>query len=276
MIQQVEQTEENFKKNFNENLPNLSEINLDNETQTLNDLFQNESSPLSMEKIETLHSKHAQRLKDLKEKFVNFKYFENCLTRNKFTPSNSLSTETKNDVKLLGKLDLYASVQKLAYENIIICCWDQNEIKMWNLNGSGGSMMKKFTGHSSGVCCLKVFAANKLISGSKDKTIKVFDMKSGECAQTFVGHSSDVRCLHLLADGQHVSSGSEDKNIKVWNLGTGLCVSTLKAHTGYIFCLEQLPSGILLSGSSDKSIRYWDLNTKTCTKVLQGYRVLLF
>ena len=213
MMRQVEETEEVFKKNFNDNLPNLTEINLDNETKTLSNLFQDES-PLNMEKIETLRLVHEQRLKDLQEKYENFKYFENCLIRNKFTPNTS-PTASKFEAKSLGKLELFAQLQKLAYENVIICCWDQNEIKMWNISGTGGSVIKTFNGHSAGVCCLKVYESSKLISGSKDKTIKIWDMKTGECLQTFIGHSSDVRCLHVLADNLHLSSGGEDKNIKV-------------------------------------------------------------
>lgn len=213
MMRQIEETEQIFKKNFNDNLPNLTEIDVENETRTLNQLFQDEA-PLNLEKIAAFRLDHEQRLKDLQEKYENFKYFENCLTRNKFTPNTSL-VASKFEPKSLGKLELFAQLQKLANENVIICCWDQNEIKMWNLNGTGGSVIKMFSGHSSGVCCLKVAEATKLISGSKDKTIKIWDMKTGECLQTFAGHTSDVRCLHLLSDNQYLASGGEDKNIKV-------------------------------------------------------------
>ena len=49
----------------------------------------------------------------------------------------------------------------------------------------------------------------KIISGSGDKTIKIWDANTGECLQTFKGHSGTVSSVAYSPDGTKIISGSE-------------------------------------------------------------------
>ena len=118
---------------------------------------------------------------------------------------------------------------------------------------------------SSGLVCLP---NGNLVSGSKDKTLKVWDLNSGECLQTLTGHSRNVKCLVLLYNG-HVASGSYDKTIKIWNIEKGQCIKTLQGHSGLVLILEVLVNDDLLSCSSDKTIKVWYLKKEgRCIKTL--------
>ena len=57
-----------------------------------------------------------------------------------------------------------------------------------------------------------------LASGSSDRTLKIWDAKSGECIQTLEGHSDFVRSVCWSADGKYLVSGSNDKTIKIWGV----------------------------------------------------------
>ena len=109
-----------------------------------------------------------------------------------------------------------------------------------------------------------------LVSGSWDRTIKVWDVNSGVCLKTLTGHSREVCCLVLLNNG-HVASGSGDTTIKIWNMESEQCIKTLNGHLE-IFCrLEALESGELISYSDDKTVKVWDLNKEGhCIKTLVG------
>ncbi|WP_237396853.1 WD40 repeat domain-containing protein [Okeania sp. KiyG1] len=56
-----------------------------------------------------------------------------------------------------------------------------------------------------------------MISGSSDRTLKIWDIQTGEELLTLSGHTGGVRTVAKLPEGQ-VVSGSSDNTIKVWNL----------------------------------------------------------
>ena len=133
------------------------------------------------------------------------------------------------------------------------------------------------THHTKRVQCIGVLPDGRVLSGSLDKTIKVWDLTkpNGEqCAHTLTGHTDWVRCIGIL-DGR-VLSGSSDKTIKVWDLtkpNGEQCTHNLTGHTGWVRCIGVLPDGRVVSGSDDKTIKMWDLtkpNGEECTHTLRG------
>ena len=63
--------------------------------------------------------------------------------------------------------------------------------------------------------CVAAMPRDRIVSGSRDKTLKVWDVNHGLCLQTLRGHTGWVNCVGLLPDGR-VVSGSRDKTLKVW------------------------------------------------------------
>jgi WD40 repeat protein len=57
-----------------------------------------------------------------------------------------------------------------------------------------------------------------LVSGSQDKTIKLWDLSSGKVLQTLEGHTESVWGVAFSPDGYTLASGSEDSTIKLWRL----------------------------------------------------------
>ncbi|SCZ96877.1 BZ3500_MvSof-1268-A1-R1_Chr4-1g06810 [Microbotryum saponariae] len=74
-------------------------------------------------------------------------------------------------------------------------------------------------------------------TGSRDKTIKLWDTQSGQCLKTFVGHDNWVRALVFHPSGKFLLSASDDKTIRTWDLVTGRCSKTLEAHSHFVTCL---------------------------------------
>jgi WD40 repeat protein len=123
-----------------------------------------------------------------------------------------------------------------------------------------------FQGHRGTIYCLAIFDG-KLFSGSDDKTIKVWDLKTGECTATLIGTQSSVYSLAVF-DGK-LFSGSDDCTIKVWDLITGE-YTALTGHEDAV-CSLAVFDGKLFSGSDDKTIKVWDLKTRQCTATLTGH-----
>ncbi|WWC70793.1 nuclear distribution protein PAC1 [Kwoniella pini CBS 10737] len=73
-----------------------------------------------------------------------------------------------------------------------------------------------------------------VVTGSRDKTIKLWDASSGQCLRTFVGHDNWIRALVFHPTGKYLLSASDDKTIKIWDLTNGRCIKTIDAHGHFI------------------------------------------
>ncbi len=114
--------------------------------------------------------------------------------------------------------------------------------------------------------------STKIISGSYDKTIKIWDANTGQCLKTLEGHSRYVSSVAYSPDGTKIISGSYDYTIKIWNANTGECLKTLKGHKYTVESVAYSPdSKRIISGSSDETIKIWDANTGRCLKTLEGH-----
>jgi hypothetical protein len=125
-------------------------------------------------------------------------------------------------------------------------------------------------GHSDSVHTLIQFADDRLVSGSRDKTIKIWNVATGACLATLNGHSGAVWTLTQLADGR-LASGSYDESIKLWDMDTQVCLATLEGHSKSVNTLTQLVDGRLASGSDDNAIKLWDVDTNVCLATLEGH-----
>ena len=61
----------------------------------------------------------------------------------------------------------------------------------------------------------------RIISGSDDKTIQIWDAQSGKLENTLEGHTSSVLSVAYSPDGMRIISGSDDKTIRIWDAQSG-------------------------------------------------------
>jgi WD40 repeat protein len=119
--------------------------------------------------------------------------------------------------------------------------------------------MQTLSGHTNLINSLVYDAThNRLISGSGDKTIKVWDMANGTCIRTLSGHTDWINSLVYDATHNRLISGSDDKTIKVWDMVNGTCIQILSGHTDCINSLVyDATHNRLISGSADETIKVW-------------------
>jgi len=115
----------------------------------------------------------------------------------------------------------------------IISASDDHSIRIYSPTGE---LVHLLEGHKGGVWAL---AASKdtLVSGSTDRTVRIWDLNTGRCTHVFGGHTSTVRCLAIVepewVDVEQESwvivkekwpkrplivTGSRDRSLRVWTL----------------------------------------------------------
>jgi WD40 repeat protein len=69
-----------------------------------------------------------------------------------------------------------------------------------------------------------------IASGSGDKTVQIWDARTGVHLTTLKGHSGSVRSIAFSPDGSHIASGSGDNTVQIWDARTGAHLKAVKNH----------------------------------------------
>eukprot|EP00698_Gefionella_okellyi_P004885 TRINITY_DN14516_c0_g1_i1.p1 TRINITY_DN14516_c0_g1~~TRINITY_DN14516_c0_g1_i1.p1 ORF type:complete len:906 (+),score=185.07 TRINITY_DN14516_c0_g1_i1:79-2796(+) len=126
------------------------------------------------------------------------------------------------------------------------------------------------TGHTDDVLCITV-NKSKIISGSEDSTIRIWDCDTGKCISVLEGHS-DAICSLLMLNDATLISGSADGTIREWNVNTFEHIGTYAGHKSTVYCLAVVGASIYSgAGTGDCTIRQWNTKAKTCVWKLAGH-----
>ena len=102
----------------------------------------------------------------------------------------------------------------------------------------------------------------RLASGSRDKTVRLWDLSNGGKWITLQKHTGWINTLAFSPDGKMLASGSTDKTVQLWDTSTGELLATFTGHLNGITALAFSPdSTVIVSGSADGTIRSWDTRT---------------
>ncbi len=148
---------------------------------------------------------------------------------------------------------------------------------------NGLASAKYLKGHTDSIYCVQ-FDDAKIISGSRDRTIKVWDIKTGTCLRTLgadqmrhllptalhdVGwHDASVLCLQF--DSQIMVSGSSDDTLIIWSLPDFIPIKRLRRHQAGVLdvCFDDK---YIISCSKDATICVWDRATYSLLWQLSGH-----
>ncbi|PMD22940.1 hypothetical protein NA56DRAFT_687942 [Hyaloscypha hepaticicola] len=121
---------------------------------------------------------------------------------------------------------------------------------------------------------------NTVVSGSYDKTVRLWDAATGAVQQTLEGHSSYVRSVAFSPDGKQVVSGSGDETVRLWDAATGTLQQTLEGHSSYATSVAFSPDaklqtlrvsdGWVLEGMSKILWLTSDFQSPSCQAIWNG------
>lgn len=112
--------------------------------------------------------------------------------------------------------------------NLIELCRDSS-IRLWNANSF--NLIASFKGHLDWITCIAFSPdSKKIVTGSWDFNLIVWDVRKGKEKTKLMGHGSCVSSCDFSADGKQIISSSYDGNLKVWDAHAGTEITTLIGH----------------------------------------------
>lgn len=174
----------------------------------------------------------------------------------------------------LKGLHLYKSLYRRHY--LIKRNWMSEDTKPHHL---------AFRAHSNHVVTCLQFDPDKILTGSDDSNINVYDTKTGQLRKLLRGHEGGVWALQYM--GNTLVSGSTDRSVRVWDIEAGIETHVFRGHTSTVRCLQILmPTKIgetadgrdimmpkqplIITGSRDSTLRIWKLPKATDSRFIQS------
>ncbi|KAK2776969.1 SCF ubiquitin ligase complex subunit cdc4 [Emmonsiellopsis sp. PD_33] len=174
----------------------------------------------------------------------------------------------------LRSLHLYKSLYQRHH--LIHKTWMREDAKPMHL---------AFRAHDRHVVTCLQFDTDKILTGSDDTNINVYDTKTGALRATLEGHEGGVWALEY--HGNTLVSGSTDRSVRVWDIEAAECTQVFQGHTSTVRCLQillpvaigKLPDGspnmmpkqpLIITGSRDSNLRIWKLPQPGDPKYIQS------
>ncbi|MGE0882135.1 MAG: TIR domain-containing protein [Blastocatellales bacterium] len=202
--------------------------------------------------------------------------FRDPLNRERrFIPLKLDSTEPKGSLAQFLYINWLPEAREQEYEKLLEACRPQRAQSVDELELARARFEEKVRspGHMGWINST-AFSQDGLraLSGSDDKTVRLWEIESGYCVRIFEGHSSRVWSVVWSSDGLRALSGSEDKTVRLWEVETGRCLRVFEGHTKSVECVALSSDGLhALSASWDKTVRLWEVETGRCLRVFEGH-----
>jgi hypothetical protein len=140
----------------------------------------------------------------------------------------------------------------------------------WDRQTQGATTLRGHTAPVIGVAISR--DGKRILSGSWDGTVKVWDAGTGREIRSLKGHAGGAWSVAFSADGKRIASGSADRSVKVWDADTGQEIRSLEGHADGVQCVAFSADGKrIVSGSWDRTVKVWDAGTGQEIHSLKGH-----
>ncbi|KIW01994.1 nuclear distribution protein PAC1 [Verruconis gallopava] len=183
---------------------------------------------------------------------------------------------------------------------LLASCSSDLTIKLWDPSDEYKNI-RTLPGHDHSVSAIRFVpsgaagsptSGNLLVSASRDKTLRIWDVTTGYCVKTIKGHSDWVRDVVPSFDGRWLVSGGSDQTARLWDVSSGEQKGLFLGHDHVVECVAIAPpvtyehlaslaglkkpppasssAEFVATGSRDKTIKLWDARG-TLIKTLVGH-----
>jgi platelet-activating factor acetylhydrolase IB subunit alpha len=189
---------------------------------------------------------------------------------------------------LKGHTDAVQFIAPSDSGRLLASCSADLTVKIWDFQ-SLFTCVKTLRGHQHNVscCCFVHGNEGKVISCSRDGSIRLWELERGVCVKILKGHEGWVRFVDTSQDGRFAVSCGDDRTVRVWELATGVCKCILRGHTHVVQCVVfalcgstksisssfGIPSTsqIVMSCGRDKNVILWNASEERILAKFDGH-----
>jgi len=178
-------------------------------------------------------------------------------------------------LRCTAKLESRSCINSLAFSPdglTLAAALDSGWIELYDI--MSGKNVGSLEGQSTSEVWTIAFSPDgkNLISGSLDRSVRIWNVKQRDCNWALRGHDEWVNGVAVAPNGTSIISCSGDKTVKVWDTRNMNCKTTLRGHGDFVrsVCVMR-DSKTIVSASDDAMLRVWDLDEQCMTAQLAGH-----
>eukprot|EP00127_Corallochytrium_limacisporum_P006834 Clim_evm49s236 gene=Clim_evmTU49s236 len=125
------------------------------------------------------------------------------------------------------------------------------------------TLSRLIRGHAGWITCIDVDVSNDwFVTGSNDRTLKVWDLALGSLKVTLTGHLGSVKCCRVSDRHPYLFSAGDDFQIKCWDLTVNRVIKQYHGHSAGVLTVDVHPAlDVVVSGGRDSTVRVWDIRS---------------
>jgi WD40 repeat protein len=130
-----------------------------------------------------------------------------------------------------------------------------------------GAHFRALEGHEKSVLAVAWLDDNRLVSGSLDETVRIWDVPTGRVLQTLTGHGGNIYSIAAHPATGLFATASRDNSVRLWQAGKGKSIRTFTGHDQAVMSVSLSPDAKwMLTGSFDNTVILWE--TANANKIL--------
>lgn len=170
------------------------------------------------------------------------------------------TADNSRSYNYIGHTKAVTGVQYSSNGRILASCSLDHSVRFWTPRVNGDCSELKT--HSPIQCLNLSEDCSKLITGGRDKAIKMWDVASKHFISSFLGHNHWVRSAKFFSNGKIIASGADDRSLKLWDVLSGTCIRSFVSQDGNPVYVAPYPNNNSVAvAMSSGAVRIYELRT---------------